>query len=341
MAKVTVFGEILLRLSTKESKLFNQSTDFQVDFGGSEANIAVSLSQMGVPANIASVLPDHEISNHALSVFKSYGTDVNDVRKLDSGRLGLYFLEQGAALRGSKVIYDREGSCFSKVKASDFDWDSIFDDCEWFHTSGISPAVSQSAATACIEAVSIAKSKGLKVSIDMNYRKNLWKYGKSPADVMPDIIKNTDVVLGDPATMNHMLGTQLATRDFYADAHELLDSYKQLQDNYPNLQYAAMTLRTVKSANHNIISGAIYHQGKMYGANPFNVSPIVERIGGGDAFMAGLIYGLQSKKDLDYVINYATTASALKMTISGDFNSFSKEEIERYMHAEQLGMIKR
>ncbi|MEO1255498.1 MAG: sugar kinase, partial [Bacteroidota bacterium] len=250
MAKVTVFGEILLRLSTKESRLFNQSKDFQIDIGGSEANIAVSLSQMDTPSSVVSVLPDHEISDHALSVFKSYGADVNHIRKLNSGRLGLYFLEQGAALRGSKVIYDREGSCFSNVKPGDFDWDSIFEGSEWFHTSGISPAVSQSSAIACIEAVSTAKSKGLKVSLDMNYRKNLWKYGKKPDEVMPDILKHVDVVLGDPATMNNMLGIDIPTRDYYANANELSGSYQELQNHYPNLQYIAMTLRTVKSANH-------------------------------------------------------------------------------------------
>ncbi len=341
MAKVTAYGEILMRLSTRDAQLFRQSDDFMIHFGGSEANVAANLAQMGISASIVSGVPDHALADYALSTFSSYGAEISYVKKMESGRFGLYFLEQGAALRGSQIIYDRDGSSFSQIEPKDFDWDKIFDGCEWFHISGISPAVSENAAHTCIEVTDLAKSRGLRVSVDLNYRKNLWKYGKQPKEVMPDIVKHADVLLGDPATINLMLGTDIPTKDYYANAEDLLNSYQALNDHYSDLAYAAMTLRTVKSADHNIVGGALYHQGEVFNAKTFDVTPIVERIGGGDAFMAALIFGLISGKDPDYTINFATTASALKMTIAGDFNAFSRKEIEAYMEDNQPGVIKR
>lgn len=339
--KVVTFGEILLRLSTKSAELFQQSNELKTHYGGSEANVAVSLSRMGVSSSIVSTVPDNELSEGALSTFRKHGVDTESVLRTEEGRLGLYFLEQGAAIRGSKVIYDRSGSSFALLKKGSLDWENILEGSSWFHISGISPAVSESAAQASIEATSIAKSMGLKVSVDLNFRNQLWKYGKKPHEVMPDIVKHADVLLGDPASINEMLGTSIPTKPFYASADDLLPSYKVLKGEFPNLQHIAMTLRTVKSTNHNLIGGALYHEGSMYDARSVDVTSIVERIGGGDAFMAGLIYGLITEKNLDYTINYATIASALKMTISGDFNFFKSDEIESYMQGDMQGKLKR
>ncbi|MEP1032635.1 sugar kinase [Ekhidna sp.] len=339
--KVVTFGEILLRLSTKNAELFQQSNELQTHYGGSEANVAVSLSRMGISASIVSAVPDNEIAEGALSTFRKHGVNTREILKTEEGRLGLYFLEQGAAVRGSKVIYDRGGSSFALLKKGSLDWRNLLKGSSWFHISGISPAVSQSAAEASIEATSIAKEMGLKVSVDLNFRNQLWKYGVKPDEVMPEIVKHADVLLGDPSSINVMLGTSIPTKPFYASADDLLPSYKVLKGEFPNLEHIAMTLRTVKSTNHNLIGGALFHDGNMYDAKTVDVTSIVERIGGGDAFMAGLIYGLITEKNLDYTINYAAIASVLKMTISGDFNFFTSDEIESYMQGDMQGKLKR
>ena len=340
MGAVSTFGEILLRLSTESSKLFAQSERLELHYGGSEANVAVSLAKMGVNARMISKLPDIELTEHALATFKQHGVDTRFVYK-GSGRFGLYFLEQGSALRGSKVIYDRAESSFAKLDPKEFNWSEALGGSEWLHISGISPAVSQSAADVCLEVIKIARSFNMTISMDLNYRKNLWRYGKKPADIMPGLVRYVDVLLGDPATANLMLGTKVPVKEYYGSADDLKESYDALKHDYSNLKYMGMTLREVKSANHNIVGGAIYHDGKMYGAKPVEVTPIIERIGGGDAFMAGLIYGLMNKKDLDYTVNFATMASVLKMTVAGDFSLFTKEDIESYMGGKNLGKIQR
>ncbi len=341
MTKVTAFGEILLRLSTRNAELFQQSNELQTHFGGSEANVAVSLSRMGLSTAIVSAVPDHEISEGALSTFRKHGVNTDEVLKTQKGRLGLYFLEQGAAIRGSQVVYDRDGSSFALLRKNSIDWNNVLKESSWFHISGISLAVSQSAAEVSLEATSIAKKMGLKVSVDLNFRNQLWKYGQKPHEVMPEIVRHADVLLGDPASINTMLGTSIPTKSFYASADDLLPSYEVLKEEFPDLQHIAMTLRTVKSTNHNLVGGALFLDGKMYNAEKVDVTSIVERIGGGDAFMAGLIFGLITGKSLDYTINYAAIASVLKMTISGDFNFFSSNEIESYMQGDNQGKLKR
>lgn len=340
MGVVSTFGEILLRLSTESNKLFTQSERLELHYGGSEANVAVSLAKMGVSARMISKLPDNELTDHALATFRQHGVDTRFVSR-GSGRFGLYFLEQGSALRGSKVIYDRSESCFARMKVDEYNWSEVLSGSEWLHISGISPAVSQGAADVCQKVIKVAKSFGMTVSMDLNYRKNLWKYGKKPNEVMPELVRHVDVLLGDPATANLMLGTKVPVKEYYGSAEDLKDSYAALQRDYTNLKYMGMTLREVKSANHNVVGGAIYHNGEMYGAKPVEVTPIVERIGGGDAFMAGLIYGLINKKSMDYTVNFATMASVLKMTVSGDFSLFTKADIEAYMGGDNLGKIQR
>ena len=340
MTSITCFGEILLRLSTPNQQLFSQSTNYDVHFGGSEANVAVSLAKMGESTRIVSRLPENCISETAITTFKSHGVDCRFITK-GKGRLGLYFVEQGASIRGSKVIYDREGSSFAQAEKGEVQWETVFSGSNWLHISGITPALSSSAAEVCLEAAQMAKSHGMQVSMDLNFRKNLWQYGKQPHEVMPEIMRSVDVLLGDPATFNFMLGTQVPTMSYYKTADDLKNSYIAMQQEYPNLQYMAMTLREVISANHNVVGGALFHNGEVFGAQKKEVTSIIERIGGGDAFMAGLIYGLTNNKPNDYVINFATAASVLKMTIAGDYNLFSVSQIEEVMSEQPLGIIER
>lgn len=340
MQKVITFGEILLRLSTSDNQLFDQSSSLLMHYGSSEVNVAIGLAKMGVPCAMVTRLPRHDIADAAIRTLVKNGVDTRHV-KVGAGRMGMYFLEQGSAIRGSQVIYDRDNSAFANIRSGEMDWQSIFADASWFHVSGISAAISQSAADACLEAVEIASSMGLTVSIDLNYRKNLWKYGKQPADVMPEMVRNANMLLGDPATVNLMLGINVPVNDYYATHEELAPSYQAIQDVFPNLHYLGMTLRDVKSATSNSIGGALYHDGKMYGSKKIEVEPITERIGGGDAFMAGLIYGLTQQKSLQYTIDFATVASALKMTIPGDYSLFSAETIEEAMTSGSKGKVSR
>lgn len=340
MSVITCFGEILLRLSTPTNQLFAQSNHFDLHFGGSEANVAVSLSKMGQSARIVSKLPDHALSDAAITTFKSHGVDTRLVMN-GSGRFGLYFLEQGASLRGSKVIYDREGSSFSQLTIDEINWSEVFSSSNWLHLSGISPALSQTAADVCLEAVKVAKCFGMKISMDLNFRKNLWRYGKKPEQIMPSIMHYVDVMLGDPATFNLMLGTRIPVKEYYNEAEELKESYLAMQNAFPDLKYMAMTLRDVVSAEHNVVGGALFHNGVMYGANKQEVTSIVERIGGGDAFMAGLIYGISNGRPNDYIVNFSTAASVLKLTIPGDFSLFTASQIESVMNNKHQGKIER
>lgn len=340
MQKVITFGEVLLRLSTTDNQLFDQSSALLMHYGSSEVNVAIGLAKMGVPSVMVTRLPKHDIATSAIRTLKRNGVDTQHIA-IGEGRMGVYYLEQGSAIRGSQVIYDRENSSFSNIRRGDIDWKRIFDGATWFHVSGISAAISNSAAEACLEAVEVARAMGLNVSIDLNFRKNLWKYGKKPSDIMPGMVKHANVLLGDPATVNLMLGTNVPVEDYYGSYLDLAESYRVLQEVFPNLHYMGMTLRDVKSATSNSIGGALYHDGKMYGSRKIEVEPITERIGGGDAFMAGLIYGLIQGRSLQYTIDYATMASALKMTIPGDYSLFSAEAIEESMASDSKGKVSR
>lgn len=341
MKKIVTFGEILLRLSTRENRLFSQSDSLDMHFGGSEANVAVSLAKMGMSVSMVSRLPADQLGEFARATLAGHGVDTEPVVLSERGRLGLYFLEQGSAIRGSKVIYDRERSAFSSIKKGEIDWNQVLRGVSWLHLSGISAAVSQTAATVCIEAVEAARAQGIAVSVDLNYRKNLWKYGKEPDEIMPDIVKHANLLLGDPATCNLMLGTEVPVKDYYTKPEDLLPSYDALHELFPELDYSAMSLREVVSANHNKINGALYQDGVMYGSKKVEVVPITERIGGGDAFMAGLIFGIINERPLQYTVDFATMSSALKMTIPGDFNMFSSQAINELIEQGTSGKIVR
>lgn len=337
--KVMCFGEPLMRLSSSGGERLSESKKLEIHFGGSEMNVAISLAQLGLYPSFLSAVPENELSKSLLNELKKNRVDTSNVVS-QPGRFGLYFLEQGAGFRGSKVIYDRSFSSFADVDFSSID-ENVFDGFSWFHLSGISPAVSEKAAKMSIELVKIAKAKGLKVSLDLNYRESLWKYGKHPKEIMPEIAKNADLLLGDPKTINLMLGTSIRESDKYDTGEDLKTSYSALQDSFSNLEYIGMLLREVQSANHHLIGGVLFQDGHVTSAGNVEALPVVERIGSGDAFMAGLIYGIITEKDLQSTVDFATMACALKMTTVGDYSTFTNSEVERYLHKPNNGKINR
>lgn len=342
--RVLTFGEIMLRLSPPDFMRFTQARSFDVVFGGGEANVAVSLANFGVPVDYVSKLPKNEIGDACIQFLKQYG--VNTDKTLRGGdRLGIYFLEMGASVRASKVIYDRANSAISLIKPGEFDWNKIFEGIRWFHWTGISPAVSQNLADACLEAVKAAKNKKITVSCDLNYRANLWKYGKKASEIMPELVKLCDVAIGNEEDAEKVFGIKAPETDVVSgkiEAQNYEYVLKELTKKFPNLKYVAITLRGSISATHNTWSGVLYDGKKLFIAPKYDIDYIVDRVGGGDAFGAGLIYGfLTYKTDLQKVLNFAVAASCLKHTVFGDFNCVSIDEVTKVMEGNVSGRVSR
>lgn len=340
MKKVLALGELMLKLSTPSNLLFRQAQQVEFQFGGSESNVAIALANLGLDTHFISALPTNAIGHAALKYLSNHQVGFDWVKQVE-GRIGIYFLERGVAIRGSQVTYDRDHSCFSKLQPTDFDWDVVFEGVHWFHLSGISAAISESAAHTCAAAIEAAKSKGISVSMDLNYRKRLWKYGKLPNQVMPDLVKQVDFLLADPNTANIMLGTSVPVSKRYKAAGELKEAYDQLQTAFPNLKHISMLLREVKSSQCNVVQGVLYHEGQIASCEPITVEPMVERIGGGDAFMSGLIYGILTDQSAENTIEIATSLSALKLTVAGDESPFTLQELSSFMANDKRGSIVR
>ncbi|MGB3468254.1 MAG: sugar kinase [Cyclobacteriaceae bacterium] len=338
--KIICFGEPLVRLTSPYGKRLADSGQLEFHYGGSEMNVAISLAQMGLNSSFLTAIPDSAVGEGLLNTLRKNSVDTSDLIS-NGGRFGLYFHEQGAAFRGAKVMYDRQFTAFSQVELSNFDIESAFEEASWLHLSGISPAVSKEAADCSLGLVHQAKAKGLRISVDLNYRQNLWAYGIPPHQIMPEIVKHASVLLGDPGTINLMMGTSVPVSDRYRSGEELLESYEELGSLYPNLDVIAMLMRQVHSANHHTVNGVLYKDGMINESRAMEISPIVERIGSGDAFMAGLIYGLIHFSVMKSVLDYATTACALKMTSLGDYSTFSAEEIDSYRKQTKNGKISR
>ncbi len=331
MKKVVTFGEVLLRLSTPDKKTFRQVNNFELFYAGSEANVAIGLGCLGSNVDFVTTLADHQLSSNFIPILKSANVGTSKIN-FGNGRLGLFYVEQGAGLRQSRVIYDRTHSSFSEAESESYDWKAILKDANWFHISGISPAVSRKAADASLTAVKAAKESGCIVSLDLNYRKNLWSYA-SPESVMPEIVKYTDVLLGDPGTCNVMLGTKLQLGKKYNSAQDAEPAFEELHNKFPNLKTMAMVLRNVVSNEHHEIGALLYEGNKMYGADYIPVNPVIERIGSGDAFMAGMIFGKQENWDPQEILNFARALCILKMTVSGDYGYFSEKEVKNAMNS--------
>jgi 2-dehydro-3-deoxygluconokinase len=342
--KVICFGEIMLRLATPDYNRFNQSNKFYASFGGGEANVAVSLANYSIPVSFVSRLPVNSISDACISGLRGLGVETSHVA-FGGSRIGLYYLETGAVNRASKVIYDRAGSAFSEIMPGMIDWEKVLHKATWFHWTGITPAISESAAATCLEAITIANKKGITVSTDLNFRKNLWKYGKSARDVMPELVEGCDIILGNEEDAAMALGIgpeDVDVTNGHVSAEAYLSVSKNIMKAFPRCKKVITTLRGSINANHNTWSGVLYDGDTLYKAPVYQITHIVDRVGGGDSFMGGLIYGMLTYgTDMQKALNFAVAASCLKHTIYGDFNRVSVEEVEKLMAGDSSGRVTR
>lgn len=344
MEKVVTFGEVMLRLATPGFERFGQTNILSATYGGGEANVAVSLANYGIPVSFVTRLPKNDIAQSCMNELRGLGVDVSKI-VLGGERMGIYFLETGAVSRASKVIYDRSNSSISDIKIGMIDWDKALNGATWFHWTGITPAISQGAADVCLEGIKAANSKGIFVSCDLNFRKNLWKYGKSAREVMPLLVEGCDLVLGNEEDAEMALGIKPEGVDV-TSGHLDVSAYKsvseQIMKKFPRNKKVITTLRGSINANHNTWSGVLWDGIKLYEAPTYQITHIVDRVGGGDSFMGGLIYGLLTyNEDVQKALNFAVAASCLKHTIYGDYNRVSVNEVEKLMEGDASGRVSR
>lgn len=345
MHKVVTFGEIMLRLATPGYKRFIQSDNLNATFGGGEANVAVSLANYGIPVEFVTRLPKNEIAEWCISELRKYNVGTNDILR-GGERIGIYFLETGAVARPSKVVYDRSHSSIAMVEKGMFNWKELLKGTSWFHWTGITPALSQGAADVCLEAIKTANEMGITVSCDLNYRKNLWKYGKSASEVMPDLVEGCDIILGNEEDAEKVFGIKpegfsVENTGGEVDAAQFESVCKQLANRFKRTKKVIITLRGSINANHNTWGGCLYSD-KLYQSKRYDITHIVDRVGGGDSFMGGLIYGLLTFKDDDQkALDFAVAASCLKHSVYGDFNLVSASEVETLMSGDGSGRVVR
>jgi len=341
--KVVTFGEVMMRLIPPGFLRFSQTISFDVFYAGAEANVAIALANLGTPVDFVTSLPENELGDACLNYIRQFGVGVNNITRTQD-RLGMYFVETGAVHRGNKVIYDRTNSAFANIKPKTFDWSKIFSSAQWFHWTGITPAVSEGAAESCLEAVKKAKDMGLTVSSDLNYRGKLWKWGKTPEKIMSDLLKYVDVLICNEEDAEKVFGIKTPGVDVakgQVDADRFSFVAEKLKLRFPNLQIIAITLRQSISASHNKWSGVLYDGKKLYIGPNYDITHIVDRVGAGDAFAAGLIYMLLQKSNSQKALDFAVSISCLKHTIYGDACIVKLEEVEKLMKGVTSGRISR
>ena len=342
MADFLSFGEIMLRLKTPGHERFFQSPSFEATFGGGEANVAVALANYGLDAGFITALPENDIGENAIRELKRFGVDTSSVRR-SGNRVGIYFLEAGANQRPSKVVYDRTGSAISECGPGDFDWDKIYANAKWMHITGITPALSQSAADLSLECVKQATAHGVTVSCDFNFRGKLWNYGKSAPDVMTDLVKYVDVGIANEEDCQKSLGVSVDV-DVESGAldttkYEVLS--KKMLDLYPDMSTIAITLRESRSADSNGWSACLRDKDGFRLSRHYEINDIIDRVGGGDSFASALIYGLNAYADRQQSLEFAVAASCLKHSILGDFNRVTVNEVEKLMSGDGSGRVQR
>lgn len=336
MKKVVTFGEIMLRLSTPGHARIVQSSHFDATYGGGEANVAVSLAQLDIPAAHVTRFPDNELGKAAASLLGKWGVETNHI--LYGGeRIGIYFLETGASVRPSKVIYDRSHSAFSGLEPDMINWEEVFEDAGWFHWTGISPAISAGAAACCKKAIEVANSKGIPISADINYRKNLWQWGKSAQQVMPELISGCDLLVAGKGDAKDILDITPDKDDNDGN----VSVYQQIMERFPKVKKIVNTSRGSLSASHNTLSGRLFDGKQLLETQSYNITPIIDRIGGGDAFIAGVIYGQLQFQDDQKALDFGVAASVLKHTIAGDANLATVEEVESLLAGNTSGKLVR
>ena len=340
--RVVTFGEIMLRLKSPGHERLLQSSMFEATFGGAESNVAVALSQYGVNAAFVSALPANPIGDAAIGELRRVGVDTNLIRR-SGDRIGIYYLEAGAAQRPSRVIYDRADSSIAVAKPSDFDWDTIFAGASWFHISGITPAISAAGAELALEATRQARAKRVTVSCDYNYRANLWKYGRKAPEVMRDLVKLVQVGIANEEDCQKSLG--VASTSDATSGHLDTDAYRALAERvlaeFPQLEKQVITLRESKSADHNVWAACLHNRTEFLLSRRYDIPHIVDRVGSGDAFAAGMIYGLLTYDDDSRALEFATAAGCLKHSVPGDFNMIGLSEVERLVKGDGSGRVQR
>ena len=342
MTRVVTFGEIMLRLKAPRAERLFQSPVLEATFGGAEANVAVSLAHFGVDATYVSAIPANPVGDACVAELRRFGVDTSRVKR-QGERLGVYYLETGANQRPSRVTYDRASSSIASAKPGDFDWAAIFQGVDWFHVSGVTPAISATAAQLALDATRAANAARVPVSIDYNFRRNLWRWGKKAPEVMRELVSHAQVGVANEEDCQQALGISI---DVDVNRGELAaDQYRMLAERvleeFPNLERQAITLRESHSADHNGWSAVLHNRKTFLTSRKYNITDIVDRVGAGDSFAAGLIHGLFAYRDDATALEFATAASCLKHSIDGDFNRVSVAEVEALMKGEAGGRVQR
>lgn len=339
---VLTFGEIMLRLATFDHERLFQTNKLEATFGGGEANVAVSLANYGMKSEFFTVLPNNAIGDACIGELRRFNVNTDKIIR-SNNRMGIYFLEPGANQLPSKTIYDRADSAIAKAQVGDVNWDEVFKDVDWFHITGITPAISESAKDLSLQAVKVAKEKGITVSCDLNYRKNLWKYGKKADEIMSELAKYVDVAIANEEDVQKSLGI---TIDVDVESGQLdREKYKDLGNKvlsiYPNMKMIAITLRESHSADYNGWAACLNDGENFYVSKKYEIRDIIDRVGGGDSFAGGLIYGLNNYESKQDALEFAVAASCLKHSIIGDFNRVSKDDVVKLMSGDGSGRVQR
>jgi 2-dehydro-3-deoxygluconokinase len=340
--KIVTFGEIMLRLAPPGMERFLQTPQFVATFGGGEANVAVSLAQLGLPAVYVTVLPKNPIADAAVAELRRFGVDTSRIVR-GKGRLGIYYLEAGANQRPSKVVYDRDNAAIALAKPGDINWEAAFDGAGWFHVTGITPAISGTAADLALEAAGKARAKGITVSCDLNYRKNLWKWGRPAVEVMRELVKSVDIAIANEEDVQMALGIQ-AEIDVHSgklDRRQYEKLTAKVLAEYPSMQAIAITLRESHSASHNGWSACLNDRKDFLVSRHYEITHIVDRVGGGDSFAGGLIYGYLNLPSHPEALEFAVAASCLKHSIPGDFNRVTVDEVNALLKGGGSGRVQR
>jgi 2-dehydro-3-deoxygluconokinase len=344
VTRIVAFGEVMLRLKSPGFERLFQSPHLEATFGGAEANVAVSLAQFGLPVSFVTALPSNPLGESAVSEIRKFGVDTSFIKRAGD-RLGIYFLESGSNHRASKVTYDRGGSSIALAKPGDFDWRSILEGATWFHISGVTPAISASAAALSLEAVKAARTKGITVSCDYNFRKNLWGYGKKAPEVMREIVSHATIGIANEEDCQKALGIEIDGSGKGEGGRLDIERYSRLAEKvlkeFPNLEKQAITLRESHSADHNGWSAILHNRKQALASRKYDITNIVDRVGAGDSFAAGFIYGSITYRDDQRALEFAAAASCLKHSILGDFNRVGVSEVEALMTGEGSGRVQR
>ena len=343
--KVVTFGEIMVRLGAPNYLKLIQTDKFDISYAGAEANVAVSLANYGIEVDFVTCLPDNPIAERCIMDLRGHKVGVEHIQRTGK-RIGILYLETGSNARPSKVYYDREDSSMATIDEGSIAWKDILKDATWFHWTGITPALSENAAKECYNAIKTAKDFGIMVSCDINYRGNLWKYGKSAAEVMPEMVAESDIILGNEEDCEKVFGINPKNFDAdntygIVDQSSFISVCQQMKQKFPCCKKMVVTLRGAINANHNTWGGVLFNGNELIESRRYDITDIVDRVGGGDSFMGGLIFGLLHYKDDKKALEFATAASCLKHTLKGDFNWVSIQDVENLMDGDVSGRVKR